>query len=509
MTDTVLSTATPAPRPAPAGAGLGLALSGGGNRSAAFSIGVLQALHERGWLSQVGVVSAVSGGTYALSWLLLQPFHRLSHAGDAQARLAGIWAEMFDVDGCYQKHLADEAKPFAAGSRVGLLLQGALAAALDQVLNPFRLLLGGSADAANIRNASSLVRKAYREGIQNTYQRPPTSLGTMPERRESWSETALKYGEHLKLTGMDVPQIRFPQLLRFARDAGLPEFVFNATLQLRQSGDGVPLASRIFEISSTGFGSDSCGFLSWAETEGKGWEPGDGLPSGGFFARRPDVSPWATLRCANVASAISGAAVTGMALKGLLGRFLLHVLNIGLEYHVPNPADPKRTVCLSDGGHSENLGLFALLRRGCRTVLVVDAEHDPGFEFGAYRKIKAAALDELGVSLELPDLDSPDGPGFDSKVPFLVGRIQPREGPEGRLIYLKLAMDPSFLGSEAGTTLSFARRHAGFPQETTVDQYFEPAQFKAYRALGRAAGHALPRDLCSATPSRGRRAPPT
>ncbi len=70
------SNGTPAPVSEPAGIRLGLALSGGGNRSAAFSIGVLQALHERDWLRQVGVISAVSGGTYALSWLLLQPFHR-------------------------------------------------------------------------------------------------------------------------------------------------------------------------------------------------------------------------------------------------------------------------------------------------------------------------------------------------------------------------------------------------------------------------------------------------
>lgn len=57
-------TATPAPVTAPAGIRLGLALSGGGKRSAAFNVGVLQALHEQDWLIQVGMISAVSGGTY-------------------------------------------------------------------------------------------------------------------------------------------------------------------------------------------------------------------------------------------------------------------------------------------------------------------------------------------------------------------------------------------------------------------------------------------------------------
>lgn|SRR5882724_2451029 len=49
--------------------------SGGGNRSAAFSIGVLRALHEKRLLDTVDVMSAVSGGSYALSWYLLQPLY--------------------------------------------------------------------------------------------------------------------------------------------------------------------------------------------------------------------------------------------------------------------------------------------------------------------------------------------------------------------------------------------------------------------------------------------------
>ena len=54
---------------------LGLAMSGGGIRSAAFNLGVLQALHEAGILRLVDVMSAVSGGTYIMSWYLLQPFY--------------------------------------------------------------------------------------------------------------------------------------------------------------------------------------------------------------------------------------------------------------------------------------------------------------------------------------------------------------------------------------------------------------------------------------------------
>src|SRR4051794_3577938 len=42
---------------------IGLALSGGGSRAIAFHLGCLRALHELGILSQVRVLSTVSGGS--------------------------------------------------------------------------------------------------------------------------------------------------------------------------------------------------------------------------------------------------------------------------------------------------------------------------------------------------------------------------------------------------------------------------------------------------------------
>lgn len=51
---------------------LAVALSGGGSRSAYYSIGVLKALYDKGYLQDVDMLSAVSGGGYALYWLLSQ-----------------------------------------------------------------------------------------------------------------------------------------------------------------------------------------------------------------------------------------------------------------------------------------------------------------------------------------------------------------------------------------------------------------------------------------------------
>ena len=55
----------PSSRPEPQRRDIGLALSGGGSRAIAFHLGCLRALHDRGTLARVRIVSGVSGGAIA------------------------------------------------------------------------------------------------------------------------------------------------------------------------------------------------------------------------------------------------------------------------------------------------------------------------------------------------------------------------------------------------------------------------------------------------------------
>jgi NTE family protein len=60
---------------------IGLALSGGGSRAIAFHLGCLRALHDRGILEKVSVLSSVSGGSviaalYAYSDAAFEAFER-------------------------------------------------------------------------------------------------------------------------------------------------------------------------------------------------------------------------------------------------------------------------------------------------------------------------------------------------------------------------------------------------------------------------------------------------
>ena len=47
------------------------------------------------------------------------------------------------------------------------------------------------------------------------------------------------------------------------------------------------------------------------------------------------------------------------------------------------PDDRSAYLNLSDGGHFDNIGLYELVRRRCRYIIIGDAEQDPGLNFGS------------------------------------------------------------------------------------------------------------------------------
>lgn len=154
-------------------------------------------------------------------------------------------------------------------------------------------------------------------------------------------------------------------------------------------------------------------------------------------------------------------------------------------------------VYLSDGGHFENLGLYEVVRRRCRFVIVSDAGCDPEASFedlgNAIRKIRI----DLGIAIEFPDglpiysrreAAEPDFPANDARA-YAVGKIRYSEvdakpdgsgQPDGVLLYLK----PAVYGQEPVDVRNYATKHRDFPHETTADQWFSEPQLESYRALG-------------------------
>jgi hypothetical protein len=145
--------------------------------------------------------------------------------------------------------------------------------------------------------------------------------------------------------------------------------------------------------------------------------------------------------------------------------------------------DQHPYVYLSDGGHFENLGLYEMVFRRCRFIVVSDAGGDPGYGFGdlanAVRRIRL----DLGINIEFPD-GIPIGPGASRPLRWAVGRIQYSavdvEAEDGTLVYLK----PTLIGDEPVDVANYARSHVTFPQQSTAEQWFDEAQFESYRMLG-------------------------
>jgi hypothetical protein len=149
---------------------------------------------------------------------------------------------------------------------------------------------------------------------------------------------------------------------------------------------------------------------------------------------------------------------------------------------IGNTTDHYKYVNLSDGGHFENLGLYEMVRRKCRCIVVSDAGCDPGCAFedlgNAVRKIYI----DLGVSIDFHPLTI--AARKDPPVEGLycgIGTITyPGSSETGWLLYIK----PGYHGIEPADIRSYALANTMFPHETTADQWFTESQFEAYRALG-------------------------
>ena len=64
-------------------------------------------------------------------------------------------------------------------------------------------------------------------------------------------------------------------------------------------------------------------------------------------------------------------------------------------------SERQRHVHLTDGGHFENLGVYELLRRRCRYIVVCDAGADPEATFGDLGLAVQRARTDLGAQIDI------------------------------------------------------------------------------------------------------------
>ena len=168
---------------------------------------------------------------------------------------------------------------------------------------------------------------------------------------------------------------------------------------------------------------------------------------------------------------------------------------------------------LSDGGHFENMAIYELLRperaRQIRFIVACDCGCDPDYEFQDLANLTRLVRIDHGLEIRVnrrargesllnqvfaaPD-DFRRGP--DGKLPDRNGRcailldvvgtersvahgIQP-----GELCARILLIKPTLLTHPGVDIDQYQAGHCCFPQETTMDQFFDEAQWESYRQLG-------------------------
>ena len=147
----------------------------------------------------------------------------------------------------------------------------------------------------------------------------------------------------------------------------------------------------------------------------------------------------------------------------------------------------RQLVHVSDGGHTgDNIGIGPLLKRRCAVIIASDAEADPKYNFGSLcEALRQTYIDEnIKVDLDV-DAVRPDEKTKLSGHHCAVAKIRYPETAErpaetGWLVVLK----SSLTGDELARLAEYRRLNTEFPQQNTVDQFFDDNQFESYRELG-------------------------
>ena len=145
--------------------------------------------------------------------------------------------------------------------------------------------------------------------------------------------------------------------------------------------------------------------------------------------------------------------------------------------------DRGNYVYLSDGGHFENLGIYEMVRRRCRYIVVSDADCDPKCQLEDLGNAVRKVWIDLGIAIRFRGIH------VAARQPEPIGGVycaiadvyypEPDAKP-GLLVYIK----PGYHGDEPADVRSYANLHPEFPHESTAEQWFTESQMESYRALG-------------------------
>jgi hypothetical protein len=163
----------------------------------------------------------------------------------------------------------------------------------------------------------------------------------------------------------------------------------------------------------------------------------------------------------------------------------------GLPYIVNNLTGKTDTrsdfVALSDGGHFDNMGLYELIRRRCRFIILCDAEQDKSFSCeGLANAIRRCRIDfGVEINIDICEIKNRDDKNF-SRSHYQLGEIKypQSNNKKATLLYIKSSLVNCITNPLPVDVMEYAQKNKAFPHQSTGDQFFDEEQFESYRKLG-------------------------
>lgn len=410
---------------------LGLALAGGGTKAADFSLGIIQGLAEAGVMDQIDLLSSVSGGSYAALWYYsrLLPFFTTTETTDPPRPRSQQLLDFFQdclpkryptpigATACptpltqydtstpqdpyrYQNYLRGYQDIFRGGTESHAFSFNRTGEDYTQVTFDISLLTIRSLIAAGLNVLPNILfdidrplwdtmlmpsRTAYNDGIVRTFAAEPPSCAQTPDACGP-STQVNKPANLWRGYGNEAPareKLTFEALKNAYEQAQAPLWIINTTagedripFDIR---DAKPFQQTSFELTPYGSGSGLFGYST---------------------KRFPDISP--------IEAVMSSAAFLDSQVKSItsptrnIATTLMKVSTLHWGRSYPNPAistthaflhrllpfpfyffDGRSGVDqidihLSDGGQSENLGVYALVNRRAKDIIISDHSFDRG-----------------------------------------------------------------------------------------------------------------------------------
>jgi hypothetical protein len=169
------------------------------------------------------------------------------------------------------------------------------------------------------------------------------------------------------------------------------------------------------------------------------------------------------------------------------------------EYLAQFYGPERRRWYLTDGGHFENTAVYELIRRRIRLIVCCDCGGDAAYEFEDVGNLVRKARIDFGAEIEFLKPPDVSDTGFSDRIGSIddlvpkdttgakyadrqiaLAKIKYRDGSVGVLVIVK----PSLFADCPVDIQNYAAENLSFPQQSTLEQFFDEAQWESHRKLG-------------------------